>query len=240
MLLSAIEVIVRDHIVEPSASFWTSAELVRYMNRGIRDLYRSIHLIDKDHFHTVDATNVTLAISGASLSGVPVTVARVLAIEARDLTTPGGLIFEPRPYLHPDMQRARATAAAAVVANQTFYYTVAGAGAPIAAPTIYMAPKVATALLNLTLVYVPSLTDNVASDANPIPGESDLALIAWTIAYARAKEREDRKPDPGWLEVYETEKLAVLDAIFERQSQFGHKLDKVVVQPSGFDGGEKS
>ena len=54
---------------------------------------------------------------------------------------------------------------------------------------------------------------------NPIPGESDNAVVAWTVAYARAKEREDRSPDPNWLAVYATEKQHLLQSLGLRQLQ---------------------
>ncbi len=205
---------------------WPEAELVDIANRGIRDLWRAIQALDKDFFYTVDATNVTLTVSGATLTGVPSDVARVRGIEARDLTTPGGLTFEPLDYVHPTMAHQRSIAAAAVVANQKFYYSVVGGGAPIAAPTIYIAPKVASATLNLTLIYVPTVAEKVITDTNPIPGESDEAIVAWIVAHALAKLAATKQPDQTWLKVYDVEKTAVLDAVFERQSQHGHKATR--------------
>jgi hypothetical protein len=93
-----------------------------------------------------------------------------------------------------------------------------GAGGPVVAPTVMVAPKV-TAAVNLSLTYVPVLGDLTAASANPIPGESDNAIIAWMVAYARAKEREDRAPDPGWLTIYATEKQNLLVSLTPRQDQ---------------------
>lgn len=222
MTLAAIETIVRDILREPTASFWTSAELVRYMNRGIDALWRAIVEIDRDHFYTVDATNVSFAAEATTLTGVPATCARVIGIESRTLT-PTGLIFEPKEYTHDEFVRAREQASALVAAGNRYFYAVVTAGAPVAAPTIYMAPKVKTSTLNLTLIYAQNLTDKITSDENPIPGKSDMALVAWTVAYARAKERAENDPDPKWLDIFSTEKEAVLDTIFARQSAFGHK-----------------
>jgi len=44
-------------------------------------------------------------------------------------------------------------------------------------------------------------------------------LIAWTVAFARAKESEDRSPDPNWLSVYATEKAHLLGSLGLRQLQ---------------------
>jgi hypothetical protein len=73
--------------------------------------------------------------------------------------------------------------------------------------------------ISLRFVYVPILAAVAAAGSNPIPGESDNALIAWCIAYARAKEREDRSPDPNWLAVYSTEKTNLLVRLTPRQTQ---------------------
>jgi hypothetical protein len=75
--------------------------------------------------------------------------------------------------------------------------------------------------LNLRVAYIPTLTstDMETGDANPIPGEADNAVYAWIIAFARAKERDDRSPDPNWLAVYATEKQAILTVCDPRQEQ---------------------
>ncbi len=43
--------------------------------------------------------------------------------------------------------------------------------------------------------------------------------MAWTVAFARAKERDDRSPDPNWLAVYATEKSHLLESLGLRQYQ---------------------
>jgi hypothetical protein len=73
--------------------------------------------------------------------------------------------------------------------------------------------------VSLRFVYVPTLATMTAASTVPIPGEADNALIAWTVAYARAKERDDRSPDPGWLTVYATEKQHLLQSLGLRQLQ---------------------
>ena len=219
-LLSALEVHVRYHLSETTASYWSSAELVGHMNLGMKDLWRSINDLHQEHFCTVDTTNVSQTASATTLTGVPSDVARVHLIEPRDLSVSGTsrtLAYRPKDYAHPDFQAAR-SASAIDPSSQVIWYTLHGAGGPVAAPTIYVAPMVNTAV-NLTLVYVPTLTAKTTSDNNPIPGESDQAIIAWTVAHARAKEREDRAPDPSWLTIYSTEKQNLLVSLTPRQTQ---------------------
>lgn len=104
--------------------------------------------------------------------------------------------------------------------NATIYYAIHSAGAPVGAPTIRIAPQV-TSAVGLRFCYIPTFAtaDLESGDNVPIPGEADNALVAWTVAYARAKEREDRAPDAGWLAVYATEKQHLLQSLGLRQYQ---------------------
>ena len=62
-------------------------------------------------------------------------------------------------------------------------------------------------------------TEDLASSANPIPGEADKALVSYAVAFSRSKERDDRSPDPNWIAVYATEKQSILARITPRQEQ---------------------
>ncbi len=226
-LLSALETQVRIPLKEAVASYWTSAELVAHFNTGIKDLWGAIIDIHQEHFLTVDTSLVTLAASATSLSGVPTDVFRVELIEPADTTTAGAannVLFFPRDYKHPDFINARMLSAQDPTGGLTIFYTVSQAGAPVGAPTILTAPKVSTAI-SLRFVYTPIIAAKVVSDANPVPGESDNALIAWCVAYARAKEREDRSPDPNWLAIYATEKQNLLVRLTPRQVQEPEVVD---------------
>ena len=219
-LLSALETQTRRHLIETTASYWSSAELIDIMNQGIKDLWRDIVDLKQEHFLTNDTTNVTMAASTATLTGVPADVHKVYLIEPVDATansTNKGLVFAPLDYNHKYFQAAR-TLSAVDPANNQIYYSVTGAGAPTgtSSTVIYVAPQVSSAV-SLRFVYVPTLATKTTSDNNPIPGEADNALIAWTVAFARAKEREDRSPDPNWLAVYSTEKAHLLQSLGMRQ-----------------------
>ena len=159
-------------------------------------------------------TQATLTASTATITGVPTDVFRVLLIEPRDVTSGVSgreIHFVAKDYNSREMIAARSISAvdANVMGGGVIYYAITQAGAPVGAPTIYVAPQV-TSALTLRLVYVPIQAAVASSGNNPIPGESDNALVAWTVAYARAKEREDRSPDPNWLTVYGTEKQNIL------------------------------
>jgi hypothetical protein len=215
----------RKSLLETSASFWSEAELLEHLVDGIKDLWGAVVDLHQEHFATIDATNVSMAASSSTLTGVPADVFRVLLIEPRDLSSSGSgrnVQFIPRDYNSPEFAAARSISAQDPAGTLYVYYAVIGAGAPTAAPTIQVAPQLSTAL-NLRLMYIPTLAstafDDPDTDNNPIPGESDNALFAWTMAYARAKEREDRSPDPNWLAVYATEKQNVLTRLTPRQEQ---------------------
>lgn len=220
-LLSSLESQARLHLLETTASFWSSAELIDICNLGIKDLWGAIVDLHQEHFFTVDATNVSLAANTATLTGVPTDVFRVLLIEPRDTSsaaTGRNIEFIPRDYNSPEFSNARASDDEDPSGAINIYYAIAAAGAPIGAPTIHIAPQLSSALL-LRLVYIPIQAAVLSSGNNPIPGESDNALIAWIVAYARAKEREDRAPDPGWLAIYSTEKQGLLTRLTPRQEQ---------------------
>lgn len=219
--LAQLETQVRYLLNEPVASFWSSAELVALINVGCHDLWRSINDLRLKHFTTLDVTNVSLTANATTLTGVPADCVRVHMLEVRDLSSTSAnrhLEFIPKPYNDPLFQMARGGTSIDPGSGGIIYWDQGGAGGPVSAPTIYVAPTVSAAVL-LALTYVPVLADLTAASANPIPGESDHALVAWTVAYARAKEREDRAPDPGWLTIYGTEKQNILVSLSPRQDQ---------------------
>lgn len=212
---------VRRHLSETTASFWTDNELVAHANRGIRDLWRAINNNYQDYFLTDDITNVSLAASAVALTGVPADVGVIRGIEPRVRANFPQLMFFPKPFMHPDFANARARSAFDPIQGGTIYWWATGAGGPVAAPTVKIAPSVSSAV-PLRLVYIPTLTEKVISDANPIPGESDEAIIAWTVAHAVMKQRDKedvQSPDPGWMGIYGTEKASILVSLAPRQTE---------------------
>ena len=227
-LLSAIETQARRHLIETTASFWSSAELIDIAIAGIKDLWRDTVDLKQEHYLTVDITNVSLAADTGQLTGVPPDVHKVYLIEPRDISSSSanaGLIFRPLDFNHKTFQAARSRDDIDP-SNDTIYYAITGQGAPTGAPTIRVAPQVSSAV-NLAFSYVPTLGALASTSIVPIPGEADNALVAWTVAYARAKEREDRSPDPAWLVIYATEKNHLLQSLGQRQYQENSYVDAV-------------
>lgn len=218
--ISAIESLARLRLIETTPRFWTSDELVQIIVAGVRDLWRDIVDLKQEHYLTRNTTDVFFAADSDTLSGIPNDVHKVYMIEGLDLTTTSsnvGLQFKPLDYNHNNFQLARSRGAIDP-SNDTIYYSITSQGAPVGAPIIYAAPKV-TSRVNINFIYVPTLPVLTADSFVPIPGEADNALVAWTVAFARAKEREDRSPDANWLSVYATEKQHLLQSLGLRQYQ---------------------
>ncbi len=147
--LGAIEVLVRQTpLIEPTAGFWSSAELISIINLGIKDLWRDIVDLKQEHYLTIDNTNVSLSANSSVLTGIPNDVHKVYMVEPRDLSENGtnhGLLFQPRDYNSDVFQMARATGAIDP-ANGIVYYAITKQGAPVNAPEIRVAPQVTGAV----------------------------------------------------------------------------------------------
>ena len=226
--VAALISIVRRHLNENSASstsYWTDAELAALMDKGAKDLWRAINDNFQHYFLTIkEDGSVSQAANASTLSGVPTDCTIVRGIEPLDMAARPGLIYRPKDYNHVDFQRARVLAAQEPSFAMSVLYCLTGAGSPVAAPSIQVAPKLNTAV-TLRLTYVPSPSQLV--DTSPgagqtttiyIPGEADNALVAWTVAYALAKELEEREPHSGWLKLYATEKQNLLTSLTPRQT----------------------
>jgi hypothetical protein len=159
-----------------------------------------------------------------AFTGVPVDCFRILMIEPHSIgyvdpqTANSWTYFKPKPYHSQAFQAARAQMLTDPALAMTIYYDILNAGSPVGAPNIVGAPPSSSAI-PVRLVYVHTLPALVETSLNPIPGEADNALIAWTVAWAFAKQREDRMPDPAWLAIYSTDKQALMTALTPRQEQ---------------------
>ena len=227
-LLSSIETQVRRQLQEASASFWSSAELIDYEIAGIKDLWRDTVDLKQEHYLKIDDVNVSLAAGVSVLTGVPAGIHKVYLLEPRDSSASSanvGLVLKPLDFNHATFQSARSQVDIDP-SNNTIYYATIGAGAPVAAPEIRVAPQV-TAAVNLTLSYIPVLDTLASTSYVPIPGEADNAIIAWTIAYALAKDREGGGPHPEWLSIYATEKQHLLQSLGVRNLQEPEFVDPV-------------
>lgn len=221
--ISDIIVQVRSQLIEDTARFWSDNELIRIIRLGALDLWGAILDLHQDHYFKV-VKSVVLKANEEELSGVPIDCFRVQLIEPADTTdsaTGRQFLFVPRKYKDADFAVARTLAAQdpSMTSNRTIYYQLVGVGSPIEAPKILTAPKLSSDL-PIRLAYNPTIwpySDEM--QFNPVPGETDNALKAWALAYARAKETEDRQPDAGWLSIYGTEKKNVLVRLTPREEQ---------------------
>lgn len=215
-LFSDLIPIVRNRLIEPTPKFWSDAELIQIMITGVRDLWRDIVDLKQEHYLTIDNTNVSLVANATTLTGVPADVHKVYLISPRTPAT-DRLIFKPLDYNDETFQSALARDAMEP-SNGIIYYAIHQQGAPVGPPTILTAPKV-TATVLISFCYVPALGTLTSASPIPIPGEADNAVIAWTVAFARAKEQESRAPDDAWLTIYATEKQHLLQSLGLRQYQ---------------------
>ena len=218
-LISANITNARKTLRETTASFWSDAELLVHALNGISDLWRRKLDVHQEHDLVVDETNVTLAANATTLAGIPSTAFRIISIEARDpsATATQGMEFVPRDWNHPDFVNARRNPAVDP-AGAFIPYTILGQGPPVGTLTVRVGQKV-TSAVNLTVAYLGTHGAAAAGDNNPIPGESNLAVEAYIVAHARAKERKDGMPDPAFLAVYEAEATKLQVVWTPRQEQ---------------------
>lgn len=175
--------------------------------------------MNQHYLATIDVTNVSLAANALALTGVPADVAIVLGIEPRTPANYVNLFFRPRNYFDPVFQQAR-TSPAQDPNGLVIWYDLTGAGAPVAAPTVRVAPAI-TAAVNLQFSYVPTLDASALTTAssNPIPGETDHMLKCWILAHARAKETEGRVPDATYLGMYEADKAKLVASVLPKRQE---------------------
>lgn len=220
---------VRNQLVEPKANFWSDSELTAIMRLGALDLWGAILDLHQDHYFKVagygtNAEGPVLRANATEVSNIPPDCFRITLIEPRNTSSTGtghAILFVPRKFNHPDFIIARTLDAQDPdsLPSRQLYYQITGVGSPVESPHILTAPLL-NADLPLRIAYNPSIwPDGENVESNPVPGASDNALKAWTIAYARAKETDTRTPDAGWLGVYSTEKQLILTRLTPREEQ---------------------
>lgn len=213
--LSFIVTMSRDRLNEPVPRFWSNAELLRYANRGIRDMHRQLGATHQAYFHEI-STLVTHPANGTQLTLVPTNVTIIHGLEPADMAANPSLFYQRRDYNHPEFQSARAETAKDPSQGGIVLYAPTQAGGPVAAPVIYVAPLL-SALRLLRLTFMPTVgAELVATDPNPIPGESDNALIHWIVAYARGRQTGKQQPDDVELALYQRELDRIMAAITPR------------------------
>lgn len=216
--LQTILNMTRDALNEAVPRFWSDAELLRYMNRGIRDAWRQISVTNQNYQFSIN-TSVTLAANASTLSGVPSDLSVLFQIEPVDLIA-NPINFVGKEYTSAEFQNARANDQSHDPQQPgVIYYCVTGAGAPVAAPTVYVAPQV-SAEVTLAIAYRPTIGAELAATGTvPLPGELDQALVHWTTAHALGRERGDAAPDTMRMQLYQRELDVILVAITPRDEQ---------------------
>lgn len=83
LTLATVRGNVRNHIDEPSANYWTDAELNSYISSRQLDLWRRIYQIDKDYFLSPTGFTLTTAVNQyqyGTADGVPTNIFRIESI----------------------------------------------------------------------------------------------------------------------------------------------------------------
>lgn len=212
----------RDALNEAVPRYWSDVELLRYMNRGIRDAWRQITLTNQNYQFSLN-TSVTLAANADVLTNVPTDVSVIFNLESLDMVAHPINFIGRTDYANAEFQNARRRSQAGETHNPdqpgTIFFCLVGAGAPVGAPTVYVAPRVSAAL-TLALAYRPVIgAELTATGLVPLPGELDQALVHWTAAYAIGRERSSAEPDAPRISLYQREVDVILAAITPRDEQ---------------------
>jgi hypothetical protein len=197
-----------------SDPFWSDPEILRYINRGIADVRRSINQTHQDYHFELDVT-VEHQPGVDTLVNVPADCGVIYGLEVVDRAA-HPLLYVRKDWQHASFQDARQRSGLDPLTGGIIYYTATGVGAPLAAPTIRVAPPVsAVVTLRLTYQPVPDITLGL-SDNVPLPANADEALIQWTVAYMVGRQRPDQQPDATRMGLYNVEVQKIMVAIAPR------------------------
>lgn len=201
---------------------WDDDELLGHARKGISRLWRRIVDVYENHFLTIDSEHAFIDANATQISGIPDDCYRVVLVEPRVIGPSSlnpGLVFKPKKWQDPMFLNARATSPIAPTEG-IIYYQLHEQGPPIGPPVVRIGPAISSSML-LTIAYnqrLPVETYDEDTD-NPIPGDSDHALTCWIVAHAKTKDREDQRPDRGWLDDFDTELATILTSLAPRQVQ---------------------
>lgn len=212
---------VRDVLDESTASFWTDAQLYRYISTAKDRVWNEVRKLKKDYFAvTRTSADGSLTILGESYSasdlavtvgGTSITLPHDFAtLKLIQVTTSGyeSVRFERRALNHPDMR-----AALEITDNvnpSTLYFEIIGER------TLRYAPKSLVALAT-TFTYIQTFADiDEASDELTMPHPFYLAVVEYAIASAMLQD-----DDPNAATHEARAKQIILDATGadERQDQ---------------------
>ena len=202
--LAAMRLLVRDQLDEASASFWTDAQLLRYLNRAKDRVWTRLRALN-EYYCTVTRTSTdgALTIQGESYAA---SAFRIVAgtsdyalppdfdsMSTIEVITPG---YEDLNITRLDINGPEFRGARSLVDNQSpsgeIYFDI------IQEPAVMrIAPKT-DVTLDLRITYVQTLADLSAdTDRLLLPNPLYLAVADYTTMFAL---RQDRSPDAGTYE----------------------------------------
>lgn len=215
---------VRDALDEATASFWTAAQITRYINQAKDRVATEVRRLKSDFFSvTRSSTDGSLTILGQTYaaSGFAITVGGTtmslphdfLEMRLIEVLTANyeSVRFVHRGLTHPDMRGAME-----VTGNttpSTFYYALTGER------TLRWAPKSDTAL-DLRITYLQQFPDmatgQTPDDALTMPYPLYLAVVSYAVASALM---QDRDPNAAAFEARGKQIIGEVLMVTTRQSQ---------------------
>jgi hypothetical protein len=219
--LADLRTAVRDNLDESTASFWTDAQLNRFLNRAKDRVTSEVRKLKDDAFMVSrSSTDGTLTILGDSFaaSGFAVTAGALTLTLPPDYAGDLKLIevitssyedvtFVHRDLAHPDMRAAMAITDS--LPPSVFYFDIYGER------TLRFAPK-SSAALDLRILYNQIQADLTGTDELTMPHPLYMAVEEYATATAMAM---DRNPDAAIHEARAKQIIGEYTGVAARQIQ---------------------
>lgn len=204
LTLANLRTRTRDQLDEASASFWTDAQIDRYVNRGMHRVWNRLKAAN-EYYCTVTRTSLdgALTIQGESYSSTSFQIVAGTSdytlppdfdqMSTIEVITSGfeDLTFTRLNINDPEFRAARSFTDNQTPSDEIFYDII---GEP---PIMRIAPK-SSVTLNLRITYVQTLPDLSADgDRLTLPRPLEMAVCDYAVMYAL---RQDRSPDAGTYE----------------------------------------
>lgn len=204
--LSTLRTMVRDQLDEVSPTFWSEAQLTRYINRARRRVWNRLKALN-EYYCAISRTSLdgALTIQGESYAAASFQIVAGVAdytlppdfasMSAIECITSGyeDLTFTKRDINHPEFRAARVQAAIDNVSpvGEVLFCILGEPAFMRIAPT-------SDTTLNLRITYIPTQAD-LADDTDRLvlPSPAEQAVVDYATMYAL---RQDRSPDAGTYE----------------------------------------
>ena len=219
--LEQLRTSVRDRLDESTASFWTNAQLDRYINRAKDRVWNRVKALKEDYFSiSRSSTDGSLTILGETYAASSF----ALVAGTRSYTLPPDFSemklievitsnYEDTRFIYRDLAHPDMRAMLEVTDNQTptqFLFDI------IAERTMIIAPKSDTAL-DLRITYVQVFPDmTTSSDELTMPHPLYLSVEEYATMFAL---RQDRSPDAAMYESSGDKIIAEMFGAHARQTQ---------------------